>query len=167
MGRRAGPRVVLTVLTVLIVLASARVLRGQAGFRIPVYGEYRLDAIDGRGTSVEAGAGLTVPMGTYVRVAAIGALGSHWRDGETSLAGRTDVIARFLLDPLRQLPFALSMGGGVSVPYERGTRVRPYLTAVIDVEGKRRGRVTPAVQIGLGGGARVGVALRTSVLQRR
>lgn len=148
-------------------LAAEDRLAAQASIRTPAYAEYRLDAIDGRATSVQAGAGITVPMGVYVRLAAIGALGPQFRDGGTQLTGRTDVIARFLLDPFRQMPVALSMGGGVSVPYERSGRIRPMLTAVIDVEGKRRGGLTPALQVGLGGGVRVGVALRTSALRRR
>ena len=133
----------------------------------PPYFEYRVDAIDGRGTTVQGGLGYTVPMGVYVRVAAIGAIGPQWRDGETLVAGRTDVIARFVLDPFRQTPVALSLGGGVSLPYEQHTVTRPYLTAVIDVEGRGRGGVTPAIQLGLGGGTRIGVVLRTTLLQRR
>jgi len=133
----------------------------------PPYAEYRVDAIAGRGTTVQGGVGYTVPMGIYVRVAAIAAAGPQWRDGETLLAGRTDLLARFVLDPFRQTPIALSLGGGVSVPYQQHTVTRPFLTAVVDVEGRRRGRVTPALQVGLGGGARVGVVLRASVPQRR
>jgi hypothetical protein len=33
---------------------------------------------------------------------------------------------------------------------------------VIDVEGRVHGPVTPALQLGLGGGTRIGVVLRTS-----
>jgi hypothetical protein len=72
-----------------------------------------------------------------------------------------------LLDPFRETPVALSLGGGVSVPYVDGQRVRPYLTLVADLEGRKRGAITPAIQIGLGGGARVGVVLRTSVARWR
>jgi hypothetical protein len=153
------------VLAVGISLAIAP--RAGAQIETPPYGEFRLDAVDGRGTSVQGGAGLTIPLGIYVRLGVLGGIGSQWRDGTSSLVGRTDVVARFLLDPFRQSPVALSMGGGVSVPYERGTRVRPYLTAVVDVEGRRRGKLTPALQLGLGGGARLGLVFRTSVLQRR
>ena len=72
-----------------------------------------------------------------------------------------DAIGRFLLDPYREMPLGLSLGGGISVPVVRGdSQVRPYLTAVVDVEGRTRGPVTPAVQVGLGGGARVGVVMR-------
>lgn len=154
------------VIVAALVFAGARALEGQ-GLRIPAYAEYRVDAIDGKGTTMQAAAGYTIPMGVYLRLAALGGVGPRWLDGRTSLAGRTDIIARFLLDPFEQTPLALSLGGGVSVPYQEGRAVRPFLTAVIDVEGKQRGRFTPAVQIGLGGGLRVGVGLRTSVRQRR
>jgi len=153
------------VFATLFVFAIAAPVCAQV--RTPSYREFRVDAIDGRGTSVQGGAGFTVPMGIYVRLAALGGIGPQWRDGETVLAGRTDVIARFLLDPFRQSPVGLSIGGGVSVPYEKGTHVRPYLTAVVDVEGHRHGKLTPALQVGLGGGVRVGIVLRTSVLRRR
>jgi hypothetical protein len=127
------------------------------------YGEYRLDAITGSATTVHAGGGITIPAGNYVRVGLIAAAGATRRDGASVFSARTDAIARFTFDPLREMPVALSLGGGVSVPYEvNGTRVRPYLTAVIDVEGRRRGRFTPALQVGLGGGARLGLLLRTS-----
>jgi hypothetical protein len=153
------------VITLGLVLSSRAALAQRNG--TPHYLEYRADAIGGRQTAAEGGVGLTIPAGLYVRVAAIGALGSAWRDGRATLAGRTDVIARFLLDPLRQMPVALSAGGGISVPYQRGREVRPYLTAVIDLEGRRRGRFTPALQLGLGGGTRLGIVLRTSPIHRR
>jgi hypothetical protein len=127
------------------------------------YTEYRADAIVGRHTSAELGAGPTLILGSYVRLALIGAAGTTWVDNSTRFSARADAIARFTLDPLREVPVALSVGGGVSVPYvQNQTRTRPYLTGVIDLEGRRRGRFSPAVQIGVGGGARIGVALRTS-----
>jgi hypothetical protein len=56
----------------------------------------------------------------------------------------------------------------LSLPYTKGdTRTRPYLTAVIDVEGRQRGRFTPALQVGLGGGTRVGVVIRSSATRWR
>jgi len=89
--------------------------------------------------------------------------GATWRDETTRASGRVDVVGRFLLDPFRETPVGLSFGGGVSVPYVDGDpRVRPYLTVVIDVEGRIRGPVTPALQVGFGGGTRVGIVLRAS-----
>jgi hypothetical protein len=127
------------------------------------YAEYRADGIIGRGTTVQGGAGASVPLGIYVRLGVDGAAGATWRDQTSRASGRVDVIARFLLDPFRETPVGLSFGGGLSVPYTNGdTRLQPYLTAVIDVEGRMRGPVTPAVQIGLGGGTRIGFLLRAS-----
>ena len=133
----------------------------------PPYAEFRVDAISARAFTTQAAAGVNIPMGIYVRLGVLGAVGATGTASDYALSGRTDAIARFLFDPLRETPWALSLGAGVSVPYEQGTRVRPLLTAVIDVEGKRRGAFTPALQVGLGGGVRVGVALRRSPANRR
>jgi len=127
------------------------------------YAEYRADVIAGSATAAQAGGGLVLPFGVYVRTSLDGAIGATWRGGVARTSGRADVISRFLLDPFRETPVVLSMGGGVSVPYADGdTRVRPYLTVVVDVEGRQHGAITPALQVGLGGGLRVGVVLRTS-----
>jgi hypothetical protein len=141
---------------------AARDAGGQAQSP-PTYAEYRVDAIVGRGTAIQGGAGIVLPLGTYVRLGIDGAVGATRTEGETRMSGRADAIARFLLDPFREAPFGLSLGGGLSVPYVRSnTRVRPYLTAVMDIEGRTRGNFTPALQLGLGGGTRAGVIVRTS-----
>jgi hypothetical protein len=78
-------------------------------------------------------------------------------------SGRFDAIGRFLFDPFREIPFGMSLGGGLSLPYAvRDPRLRPYLTTVLDVEGRMRGSLTPALELGLGGGARIGLVLRAS-----
>jgi hypothetical protein len=143
-----------------LVLASAG---ARAQTQPPAYAEYRADAIVGRGTTVQGGGGVVVPLGIYVRLGVDAAAGATWRDRLTRASGRVDVITRFLFDPFRETPVGLSLGGGVSLPYTDGQqRLRPYLTMVIDVEGRVRGPVTPALQVGLGGGTRIGVVLRTS-----
>jgi hypothetical protein len=135
----------------------------RAQERPPAYAEYRADGIFGHGTAAQAGLGAVIPFGVYVRLGVDGAAGATWRDGAARASGRVDAIARFLLDPFRETPIGLSLGGGVSVPYVRGdAHLRPYLATVIDIEGRIRGPITPAVQIGLGGGTRVGIVLRTS-----
>ena len=129
----------------------------------PSYTEFRIDAIIARATAAEAGVGAVLPMGTYVRLGIDGAAGATFRDGDSRASGRIDAIVRFLLDPFREAPVGLSVGGGLSLPYVDGAnRVRPYLTAVVDIEGRRRGAITPAIQVGLGGGTRIGLVLRTS-----
>lgn len=149
----------------LLVLALGFFAHSRAGAQNqpPPYAEYRADGIFGRGTSAQGGVGASIPLGIYVRLGVDAAAGATWRDQTTRTSGRVDVIGRFLLDPFRETPVGLSFGGGVSVPYTDGDpRVRPYLTVVIDVEGRMHGPVTPALQVGLGGGTRVGVVLRAS-----
>ncbi|MEO7084636.1 MAG: hypothetical protein ABI442_17920 [Gemmatimonadaceae bacterium] len=141
----------------------ARAASAQGPPQPPAYAEFRADLIVGRGTTVQGGLGGVIPLGAYVRFSVDGAAGSTWRDGSAHASGRVDAIGRFLLDPYREMPFGVSLGGGLSLPATRGdTRVRPYLTAVLDVEGRMHGPATPALQIGLGGGARLGVVLRMS-----
>lgn len=148
----------------LVVASLGSLARVAAAQNAPrPYAEFRGDVIAGSGTATQAGAGLVVPLDVYVRLGLDAALGSTWRDGETRGSGRIDGIARFLLDPFREVPIGLSLGGGVSVPYTMGNEhVRPYLTAVIDVEGRMHGAITPAIELGLGGGTRVGLVLRAS-----
>ncbi len=111
----------------------------------------------------QAGVGPVIPLGVYTRLTATIAGGPAWRDGDTRMSGRADVIARFLLDPFRETRWGLSLGGGLTVPYTDGdAHVQPYMTAVVDVEGRIWRRLTPAVQLGVGGGTRLGIVLRTS-----
>jgi len=148
--------------SVAFLLTLARLVGAQVPSP-PRYAEFRLDAFMSDATSAYAGAGAVIPLGTYVRLGIDAAGGATFHGGSARASGRADAIARFLLDPLREAPFGLSVGGGLSLPYTDGDkRVRPYLTAVVDIEGRRRGSVTPALQFGLGGGTRVGVVLRTS-----
>jgi hypothetical protein len=152
-----------------LLLAIGCAIAASAGAQVAPasYPELRVDAINGRGNTIQAGGGLTVPAGIYVRVAMDVAGGATWRDGSGHASGRGDVIARFSLDPLRESPLGLSLGGGVSLPVVDGDRVRPYATVVVDLEGRRRGTWTPAVEFGLGGGVRVGLAIRRSPLRWR
>ena len=153
-------------LRVAVVFATAFATRAYAQTRlqpIPIYSEYRADVIAGRGTAVQGGLGVVIPAGIYVRFTIDAAAGPVWHEGLTNTSGRVDAVARFLLDPFRANRIGLSFGGGLTVPYAEGdAHVRPELTAVIDVEGRMRRRWTPALQVGLGGGTRVGFVLRRS-----
>lgn len=133
--------------------------------------ELRLDGIFGHQPAVQLGAGVQIPMGYYVRVGLDAAVGVATNDREAligsadappgPLDGRVDLLVRFLLDPFRQSAFGLSLGGGLSARAEPGDRVRPRLLVAMDVEGRRSTRgVVPALQVGVGGGLRVGVVLR-------
>src|SRR5262249_13015632 len=127
----AGPRAMTLKHVIVVCLALFASRAAAPTLPTPVYGEYRGDAIVGRGTSAQAGIGGVFLMGTYVRTTIDAAGGATWRYDQTRASGRVDAIARFLLDPFREAPLGLSLGGGVSVPYVSGdAHVRPLLTAV-------------------------------------
>jgi hypothetical protein len=126
--------------------------------------EVRVDVITGHDPAVQVGGGVQIPAGYYARIgldAAVGVpIGRSLSAGQR-LDGRIDLLARFLLDPFRQTAFGLSLGGGASLRAEHGERARPLLLMALDIEGRRSTRgLVPAVQVGLGGGVRVGVLLR-------
>jgi hypothetical protein len=136
-----------------------------------IHPETRLDVIVGHQPAVQLGAGVQIPMGYYVRVGLDAAIGVATNDREAlpgspdsppgPLDGRADLLVRFLLDPFRQSPWGLSLGGGLSARAEPGDHVRPRLLAAVDFEGRRSTRgIVPAIQVGVGGGVRLGVLLR-------
>lgn len=115
--------------------------------------EFRVDAIGPAPYSIQAGAGLTWALGHYARVGVAGGFGG----AET----RADLTARIALDPFRQRRAGFSIGGGLSI------RETPRLLGVVELEGPARAGWLPAVQLGLGGGARAGLILRRAVRGRR
>lgn len=158
--RRAGGAAVAAA----AMLATLPMLAHAQRQRIPVAPEVRLDVLGGRTSSLQGAVGLQIPSGYYVRIGVLAGAGAtlDGRDAPRA-AGRVDVLARFLLDPFRQSRWGFSAGAGVSLRADPGDRVRPQLLAALDVEGRRtRGGITPALQLGLGGGVRAGVGLRWS-----
>lgn len=146
----------------LLVAALSTPAQAQATLDAGVKPELRVDAITAHSvTVVQAGGGVEIPAGYYVRVAVIGAVGAPVTAGASGLDGRLDVIGRFLFDPFREHAWGLSAGAGVSLRVAEHDRVRPYLATVVDLEGPRSASgIAPAFQVGLGGGVRVGAALR-------
>ena len=160
--RAVGPGVAAGGVVFAALLLGSTATRLTAQQSPSAYPEFRADAILAKGSTGQAGAGVVVPLGVYVRFGLDGAGGATWENGASSASARVDAIARFLLDPLRENGTAISIGGGLSAPIRKGGMKSPYLTTVVDVEGTSRGGITPAVEFGLGGGARIGVVLRRS-----
>jgi hypothetical protein len=135
----------------------------------PVQFEGRLDAIVARTTGVEAGLGLSVPSGIYMRTSLTVGIGA----GRHGVEGRTDLISRFSLDPFRQSRWAPYGGAGISGRYrtklDGGSRA--YLMIFLGVEGPlplgATHGIVPAFELGLGGGARFAVILRRGINARR
>ncbi|HMH25688.1 MAG TPA: hypothetical protein VK542_03780 [Gemmatimonadaceae bacterium] len=131
--------------------------------------EGRVDAIVARTTGVEAGLGLSVPSGIYMRTGLVAGIGAD-RHG---VEGRTDLISRFSLDPFRQSRWAPYAGAGVSGRFR--TRLdggsHAYLMIFLGVEGPlalgATSGIVPAFELGLGGGARFAVIVRRGINARR
>ena len=153
----------------LFTLASARAARGQVADDLTPKPEIRLDAARiGDRYAVQAGGGIQIPMGYYTRIGVVGAAGADVERFVQDASGRMDVVGRFLFDPFRQMKWGLSAGAGVSLRVRARDRVRPYLVAVMDLEGPLSARgIAPAFQLGIGGGVRVGVALRKGAKNSR
>jgi hypothetical protein len=116
--------------------------------------EGRLDALIASRTATELGAGIFVPLGTYVRSGLIGGVGPI--TNPLRLSGRAELVARFLLDPLYEHRWGPYVAGGL------GVASHPYVLVLLGLEGPRWGRVTPALEAGVGNGVRLGIALRRS-----
>lgn len=143
--------------------ACCLVLAVRAGAQdsAPVQYETRLDAIMGSQWAVHAGLGVSMPLGTYVRYGAVAGIGA----GADGLSGRTDLIARFTLDPFRERRWAPYAVLGVSGRF--GGRPRQDVLLLAGAEGPTLGKVAPAIEVGFGGGIRAALVLRQSFLRRR
>lgn len=122
--------------------------------------EWRADAIAASTPSLQLGGGVNIPAGIYVRLGATVAGGVAHRDGVTHGAGRGEVVARFLLDPYAEFPLALYGLGGISAMFDPFEEWRPRVMVGLGVESRVRNRRAVAVELALGGGVRLGVAVR-------
>ncbi|MDQ6634806.1 MAG: hypothetical protein M3Z10_08630 [Gemmatimonadota bacterium] len=154
-----------------LIAGMAVSVRGQEVSSPGVMPELRADVLFGRQSAAQIGAGVQIPFGYYVRLGLDGAVGVRLGEGGGSRSradARADLLTRFLLDPFRQSRYGLSLGGGIGVRAEPGDHVRPVLLAAVDVEGARwSSGWVPALQVGLGGGARAGIMLRRGTLRAR
>ncbi len=152
-------KLALAVLAGLVLLAAPRPAWGQEAPRLQ--SEARVDAITGSAWALHAGLGVTAPLGTYVRFGVVGGVGA----GADGMSGRTDLIARFTLDPFRERRWAPYGVGGISARY--GESSRTYLLVLAGVEGPIWRGVAPAVEAGFGGSFRAGLILRQAFPRRR
>jgi hypothetical protein len=150
----ARTRVGLAFLVIVSLLAGARVVDAQV-FRDSTPKariEGRLDALIASRTATELGAGIFVPVGTYVRAGLVGGVGPI--TNPVGVTGRVEAVGRFLLDPFYEHRWGPYVAGGLGVAHH------PYVLVLLGLEGPRWGPVTPALEAGIGDGVRVGFALR-------
>lgn len=172
MGMPAGWRVAKRIAATRIACVLAAILAGltlsaapaQAQQLAPLVPELRADLISGRQTLLQLAAGAQMAAGTYARVSLDAGIGPRIspHDSAGALSGRVDLIARFLLDPSATSRYGLSVGGGLGVLFRPAQRGTPVVIVAAELEGPRThdGGWVPALQVGLGGGARVGVVFR-------
>lgn len=138
--------------------------------------EARADAVLGDVPAALVGAGLFVDAGLHVRVGVTAAAGVAWSDPagtrrtaarRAGTAGEVAAVGRFLLDPLRQAPRGVYAGGGAGARVGGDDVPRYFLLAVVGVEGRPRGPMVPAAELGVGGGVRLAVVLRRARPGRR
>ena len=135
----------------------------------PVQTEVRLDALISASSSVHAGYGLSIPVGLYIRTGVNAGLGV----GKHGADGRLDLIGRFSPDPFRQSRWAPYGGAGLSGRFrnDEDGEHNVFLLIYLGIEGPlpqgRQSGWAPAFELGLGGGARVGVILRRGIHARR
>jgi len=162
MVRRVAP------LATFLVLGAASIGVAQAPSQ-RFQTEGRIDGLFSAQTAVHAGVGLSFPAGLYVRTGVVAGAGI----GRHGLDARTDFIGRFSFDPLRQSPWAPYAGAGVSARFNSTAEggAKGYLLFFLGLEGPvppgRMDSWVPAFEVGLGGGARVGVVFRKAVRGRR
>jgi hypothetical protein len=149
---------------------ATRLCAQELARRSPPPLEFRADAIDVRSIengTLQGGAGVNLPLGYYVRLEIDGAGGVTRIDDVNANSGRVDALARFLLDPFDEANWGLSIGGGMSAKFGERLRPQQYLVLLTDLEMPRISGIVPALQIGLGGGVRVGLVARIAQSGRR
>ena len=141
--------------------AASTDARAQARRADPVLRpEFRLDYLASP-DAVHAGAGAAVRMGTYLRLALVAGGGPHLDDLPDRIGWRADLVARFHLDPFRERTWGPYAAAGLGVR-GAGAEVQEALLVSLGLEGPFIAGWAPAVEIGLGGGARLGIIARRS-----
>ncbi len=127
---------------------------------VPPQPEVRADVLGPSPYALQLGGGVNLGAGYYQRVELDGGIGARQRGSAMVGTARVDALLRLLLDPFGQERWGFSLAGGLSLRGDAGDRVRPYLVGAAELEGPATHGVRVAYQLGLGGGVRLGVAIR-------
>ncbi len=135
--------------------ASAQTQR--VGVSVSYIPTLRLDVLGGKPTALQAGAGIAFPFSNYFSIG--GTVGAGI--SSTGFSGRVDGYGQFSLDPYHQYQWEPYVGGGVTVRGDGGgPGTRTYLLGFIGANGPSTGAIAPGVELGFGGGVRLGVTMR-------
>lgn len=117
----------------------------------------RLDVIGGNPSALQAGLGLVFPLTSELTIGGTAGAGIS----STGFSGRGDLFGQFSLDPYHQNTWEPYVGGGVTARFDSGSRgERTYLLGFVGANWPRTGSLAPGVELGFGGGVRLGITLR-------
>jgi len=156
----------------LLIFACAAPLGAQSASsddtrRVPLrpQWELRAEGIAAEAPGAVAGLGVNVRAGWYVRIGGAVVGGARWSDASAPIGQvRADATVRFLLDPYAERRRGLYGGVGLSTTQlGRGVGAQPpQLLLLAGVESQPRNGRAWALEVGLGGGLRVGVVRRSA-----
>jgi len=129
--------------------------------------EVRADARVGAPSAIQLGAGANVPAGAYVRLGAAVAIGPAWREGRSVTSARVDAVARYLLDPFREIRWAPYGGAGFTAGADGSDPWRAYVLVLVGLEGPVRNGWRTALELSLGGGTRAAIVMRRARVNGR
>ncbi len=125
--------------------------------------EVRVDGIAATHvTTVRLGVGGTRVLSRNLEVQLVIGGGTAFREGtdQNAAAGRADLLARFAPLPADRQRWSAYVAGGLSALVERGTSGRAVLALLVGMEGGRARETRSFVELGVGGGLRVGAGVR-------
>ncbi len=127
----------------------------------PVIVEARGDLIAGRNTTLQLGVAALWPVSPFLSVGAVAGIGgTRPAAGDGRASGRAELVARFTPDPSPSARWRIYGQATAGVLAVRGSTGRALVSVAMGVERVSGGAVRPAIELGLGGGLRVAVALR-------
>lgn len=129
-------------------------------FKPRVQSGWRADALAGPPAGIELGASSNLPLGYYVRLGLDAAVGAARRGDRAVGSGRVDLAGRYLLDPFREFRWGPYAGGGLTARWTDGDGWRANVLVLIGLEGQESHGWRPAVEVGAGGGVRLGIVFR-------
>ncbi|MFL5581224.1 MAG: hypothetical protein ACJ8AO_12690, partial [Gemmatimonadaceae bacterium] len=144
-----------------LLLSTPAAAQERASGRTPLGWEVRADGIFAAHEQVaQLGAGVSRALGSYARLTLVAAAGAADAEAAVHPAVRADGFVRITTDPFAEHARAPYVGAGVSARGRPDADPRVDLLVVLGVDGRPRGAWAPAFELGLGGGARVGLVLR-------
>ena len=123
--------------------------------------EARIDAVVAHRSALQGALGLDIPFSPELHLELAAGAGPAFGGGPgSSVSARGDAVVHFLLDPQHLLRWTPYAGGGVGARYDRSADWRAVAIVVVGVNAPRWKHAIPFLEVGLGGGFRIGAGVR-------